>query len=46
MCIFIARYIMRGENIRKGQGAQNKKGNPIRIGKNVYYEDNGGDWVF
>ena len=47
MCIFIARYITRGANLKKEEKSFNgkTKSNTIRVGKNIYYENNG-DWIF
>ena len=47
MCIFIARYITRGANLKKEEKSFNgkTKSNTIKVGKNIYYENNG-DWIF
>ena len=47
MCIFIARYITRGANLKRDEKSFNAgNGNPIKIGNKVFYEDNSGNWIF
>lgn len=47
MCIFIARYITRGANLKRDEKSFNAgNGKPIKIGNKVFYEDNSGNWIF